>query len=98
MFYTEIKRQAKNGKDTFSGGKYELGLCIALTMLVKKQIKIINYANIERVKSLNCANCIVFMLLTVVEDYIFIPLQFPQLSHFSKSQLLIFGYSWVSHL
>lgn len=33
MFYSEIKRQAKNGKKTFS--QYKPGLCIVLTMLVK---------------------------------------------------------------
>ena len=40
MFYTEIKRQAKNGKKTFS--QYKPGLCIVLTMLVKKQITFSN--------------------------------------------------------
>ena len=73
MFYTEIKRQAKNGKKTFSQDKCKLGLCIALTMLVEKQIKVINYANIKRDKLFSCSNCIVLMLLGVVEDHLFIP-------------------------
>ena len=42
MFYTETKRQAKNGKKMFSQHKSKPGLCIVVAMLVRRSVVVVH--------------------------------------------------------